>query len=304
MTYRSILVPLDGSSHAASALPYARLLAERSGRRLLLVRAELTDTYPGPTPVDPDIKLVREADAYLRHIAADFPEELVVETKVCHANPADAIVAEADAGDVDLVVMSTHGRSGLGRWIYGSVADEVIRRASVPILLVPVDCAESWQPDQVRSILLPLDGSALAEQAIKPASDLAHAIGAPLLLVRVVDQFMNLGSASRSPDDEKSLTDEEQKYLESIASELRARGHTIAVRAVIGRPAVRIAAIAMEEDVSAIALATHGRSGLSRLLMGSVATGTLQRAAVPVLLVRPTAPTGTTQETSSTTRIN
>lgn len=290
MPYRSILVPLDGSSHAASAIPYARMLAERSGRRLLLIRAELTDTYPGPTPVDPDIKLVHEADAYLRNIAADLPEELVAETKVCHAEPIDAIVAEADTGDVDLVVMSTHGRSGLGRWIYGSVADEVIRRASVPILLIPVDCEESWQDDQVRPVLLPLDGSMLAEQAVKPASDLARVLGAPLLLVRIVDQFVYMGTSPRSPADETSLTSEEQNYLESVAANLRAEGHHVAVRTAVGRPAVRIAAIAMEDDVSAIALATHGRSGMSRLLMGSVATSILQRALVPVLVVRPTAP--------------
>ncbi|HUE75908.1 MAG TPA: universal stress protein [Chloroflexota bacterium] len=301
MTYRSILVPLDGSTHAASAIPYARALAERSGGRLLLVRAELTDTYPGPVPVDPDIKLVREADAYLRHIAADLPEELVAETKVCHADPDDAIIAEVDAGDVDLVVMSTHGRSGLGRWIYGSVADEVIRRASVPILLIPVDCAESWQDEKVGPVLVPLDGSRLAEQAVKQASDLARVIGAPLLLVRIVEMFISLGTDPRTPDGEMSLTAEEQNYLESIAANLRAEGHAVSTRTAIGRPVARIAAIAMEDDVSAIALATHGRSGLSRLLMGSVATGVLQRASVPVLLVRPTASADATEETNTTT---
>jgi nucleotide-binding universal stress UspA family protein len=138
MKMNLVLVPLDGSTLAEGALPRAAELAVEAGAGMLLVRATQAHPFPGADPIDAQVKVVREAEAYLAAIAARVRALGVTEVRcsTCYGPPAAAIVDAADFNHADLIVMTTHGRSGLGRLVMGSVAESVLRGTSVPILLL------------------------------------------------------------------------------------------------------------------------------------------------------------------------
>ena len=304
--YGTILVPLDGSHLAERALPYARRLAAASGSRLVLLWVLRA---PGAAAAGDPLREVaprREAAAYLQGIAGQ-QGPTPVETVVLEGDAAPAIVDAAARAGAGLIVMSTHGRSGLGRWLYGSVADAVVRHAGVPVLLVPAACpARAWASDRPLQVLVPLDASARSEAVLPAARDLA-ATGAALILLSVTPQVVSAdmyGSAYMGYDVEVDMT-ERRAYLERTATALRAAGYAVSVRDGFGFVPVVIGEVAEAAGADLIALATHGSGGATRLLMGSVATGVVQRAMVPVLVVRPAdeppaAPPPATPETLST----
>jgi nucleotide-binding universal stress UspA family protein len=292
--YSTVLVPLDGSALADRALPYAATLARSSHARLVLVRAALAHTLPGVDPTEAQVAVVERAERELEAAAERLRTEgLAVETHVYYDEAARAIVDAAEHAAVDLVVMSTHGRGGLGRWVYGSVADRVLRRVAAPVLLVPAAADPLRTADAPQRILVPLDGSALAEEVLGEVRVLATARGAELLLLRVVEPPAPIeadgASYLRLAQEEAAALAEARSYLEGVAARLRADGRTVTTRAVVGEALPTIAATASEYEADLIAIATHGRGGLARLVMGSVAAGVLHRTRTPVLLVRPTA---------------
>jgi nucleotide-binding universal stress UspA family protein len=138
MKLGTILVPLDGSALAEAALPKALELAEASGASVLLLRAAQAQTLPGIDPTEAQVKVVREAEAYLAHVQERVPSRsgVKVETSVWYGPAAHAIVEAARIHRADEIVMTTHGRSGLGRLLLGSVAESVLRGATTPILVV------------------------------------------------------------------------------------------------------------------------------------------------------------------------
>jgi nucleotide-binding universal stress UspA family protein len=316
--YRTILVPLDGSQLAERALPYASVLARGSGAHLVLVRvaheeprtdAPESTTLAWATGTEPLIERTtgrggaaapedegaapRGPADYLEDVAAGlaFPQTALA---VASGPPAAGILGEARDRTADLIVMATHGRSGLGRWLYGSVADDVLRHADRPVLLVPATAPPTPPDTGSRRALVALDGSPFAEAALGPAQDLARALGAGLVLLRVVEPPGAAfgGALGEVPSDPTGELAAARAYLDAVPGRLPAppesgAGAAPAGRALAGAPAQTIAAVAGEEAVSAIAMATHGRSGLARAVLGSVATEVLHRTSVPVLLVRP-----------------
>jgi nucleotide-binding universal stress UspA family protein len=201
---------------------------------------------------------------------------------------AKAILRAADDAHADLIVMSTHGRGGLGRWLYGSVADEVLRHTTLPIVLISAACERRWRIEGPFRLLVPLDGSPLAEAALGLAGEVADALAAELALLRVVepaDGFAALGTSYLPAHSQREL-DEAQSYLDTISANPGLVGRTITQHIAAGDPAARIAAVARDEDVDLIVMATHGSGGLTRLTLGSVATSVLHRAATPMLLLR------------------
>jgi nucleotide-binding universal stress UspA family protein len=218
-----------------------------------------------------------EIDAVTHDIYADKVAEGICET-----------IVEQGA---DLVVMSTHGHGGLGRWLYGSVADQVIRQSPVPVVLVPVTCDHAWEGDAPRRILVPLDGSAFAEEVLDPAGKLASAMNAELLLVGAsgpLEYEYGNGVPFAGVGFDGALQ-EARTYLEGVATRLRGAGHSVTVDAESGRPGPVIDGITRRRHVDLIAMATHGRGGVTRVALGSVATELLQRSTVPLFLWRPTA---------------
>jgi len=277
---KTIVVPLDGSRFSERALPYALELSSASGARLITLRAaqEHMSLEALVDPIDAKFDTLDDAEAELAASLSRLPKTGVdIEAHVCSGNPAQAIVDLAAFHDAGLIVMATHGRSGLGRWLYGSVADQVIRKSHVPVLLVPIMCEPEWPQDQTRRVLVALDGSPLAEEILGPAGLVADALHAELMLVRVVPP----------KDDHQDAVAAAHAYLETVAGRLREQGERVRVLALEGHAPEKIASLAREMDARIIAMATHGRGGAARYMLGSVATETLHRSTTPLLVFRP-----------------
>ncbi len=205
---------------------------------------------------------------------------------------ARAITAIADELRAGLIVMSTHGRSGLGRWLYGSVTDYVLRETAIPILLVPLHADRSLPTDRRLRVLVPLDGPELAEEAIGTADLLAGSLDAELIVLRVVEprSYPLYGDGyTYLPIDQDAELAVARQYLQVQVDRLQAQDKRVTARATIGKPSSVVAQVARDVEADIVMMATHGRSGLARLVLGSTATATLQQADVPVLLVRPAA---------------
>jgi nucleotide-binding universal stress UspA family protein len=285
----TILVPLDGSSLAERALPVAARVATAASADLLLARVVGPFSLP-PTPTEASVS--QTAQEYLDQIAARLrDQEHTVRTIVLNGDAPAQILGAIRTQAVTLVVMSTHGRSGIGRWLYGSVADAVMRSATVPLMLVPPGLSREWAADRRTRILVPLDGSRQSEAVLGPVVNLARQLGAELTLLSVVFwppilYSDPLETLPYPPEDDLQAM---QAYLDGIAAKVRERG--VVVRCLVDAgptPAAIIARVALAENADFVAMSTHGRGGLARVVLGSTTTGTLQQVGVPVLVVRPT----------------
>jgi nucleotide-binding universal stress UspA family protein len=296
--FLSLLVPLDRSSLAEQALPLALSIARRAHARLDLVQVHaldgIEDRHAGWTPFAPavDDKCKQQEQLYLDATATWLTSVSPVSAStavlpglaVIPAVVADNIVEHARVSKADLIVMTTHGRGALGRMALGSVADALIRRADMPVLLVrPSDKAPAIVPEPVLDdILVPLDGSTLAEQVLAPVLDLARLMEARCTLLRVIESRSssdNVGLSERAPA---------EAYLERVARRLREQGLEVRTLIVVARHAAQaILQEALRQGNNLIALATHGRGGLKRLLMGSVADKLLREATTPILVYHP-----------------
>jgi nucleotide-binding universal stress UspA family protein len=299
--YRSLLVPLDRSSFAERALPLALGIVRRANARLDLVEIHanyaLEDPRAGWAPFDRqmDAEWKRQEQLYLdataKWLASMSPVSIT--TAVLPGSSADAefvadgILDRARVSGTDLIVVATHARGLLSHPGIGSVADELVRRAGVPVLVVPPgENAPGPVPEPaVNDVLIPLDGSPLAEQVLGPALELARLMEARCSLLRVVQPH---STAGRGAGDPAEMTAAEQ-YLNGIAARLQRQGLQVRPRVLVARNAAEaILEEAAAQRDSVIALATHGRGGLNRLLMGSVASKVVRAAAAPALIYRPT----------------
>lgn len=318
---RTLLVGLDGSRLAESVLPYAERLGLRRGARIILAQAvsvgetldplDLVDggDVAGASGVSAlrytasghDSLIARsavaEADEYLAPIAQRLRARgCEVHTAVAVGDPTEVLLDVARARQADLILLGTHGRSGLGRWLYGSVAEAVLARSPIPTLLVPASLASGSTGPAVARILVPLDGSAIAEAAIGPALDLAEALAAEVALVRIVPPTPPamiadpMGFTMAASAYEFELEEEEKAaraYLAAVAAQLRARGLSVTTSVRVDQSSNGILAAADVSEATLVVMATHGRTGLSRALLGSVALDVLRRGTRPVVLVHP-----------------
>ena len=324
--YGTILIPLDSSPFSERALPVATALARTTGGKLVLVRAASASVLPGAHSADlqgrqiqkedlfisadaggagrtaAQIRAVEEAKRYLEGIAGRLAEQgFQAKVAVPYAAAAEGILTEIDVQAADLVVMCTHGQSGLGRWIYGSVAEEVLAHSPVPVLLVrPTGTPVVLSPEPGGSqLLVPLDGSTFAEAALPHATTLARAFGGSILLVYVVVPpyvpYTEMPAAPAGAAEVANMIVEEalekaERYLADVSERLRRDGLPVQTTVCKGSPADTILRQALVVDARLIVMATHGRTGLRRLLLGSVAHEVVHRALLPVLLVRPADP--------------
>jgi nucleotide-binding universal stress UspA family protein len=240
-----------------------------------------------------------EAQEYLSQVAKrDTLAGLRVETEVTVGLPAQDILDEIVERQADAVVMCSHGRTGLGRWMLGSVAEHVARYASVPVLILRDGDSlfkTSPQGDHPARVLVPLDGSPLAESALEPAARLAVAYGADLHLTLVVMPLETI----RENMPEALIVDGVKSYLGKVAQRLMAEHDGLRVSWTVGvnvDTAAAIIRIAEESDdtegagvyggCDVIAMATHGRTGLNRWAMGSITERVLHATKRPMLIVR------------------
>jgi nucleotide-binding universal stress UspA family protein len=289
----TILLPLDGSPLAERALAYATALARRSEAKIALVEAVRAHTFPGVDPSDAQVEVTSRAEAYLQSVVDRLAADGVhAEVHVCYDDPVHAILGAAARQRADLIVMSTHGRGGLSRMLYGSVADQILRHATIPVLLVPSVVEHAWPADGPLSLLVPLDGSELAAEALPPADLLTELFGARLTLLGVVQPMpypLYGAGYAYVPYGLDAEVAEARGYLDDRAMRLSGDGARVETEVVVGEPARVIGEVARGRDVDVVVMATHGHGGLSRVILGSVATATLRHTTAPLLLVRPVA---------------
>lgn len=299
---KSILVPLDGSSFAEQALPWAACLSKVCGAHLELVRVHdpvppwtiATEGAVAATTVDPTIRDAEEQ--YLANCAARLEEGgfTGVTRKLLEGDVVEQIACHAEDNAFGLVVLATHGRGAISRLWLGSVSDALVRRLTVPVLLIrPTEGTAVPRADRFRKVFVALDGSTESESAIAPALALADPKGCEVALLRVVPPVPIAGDAGMSvamPMDDtltKALVEQAESYLEGVAARLR--GPTVKVSArVVVEPGVAQAVLheASLAGAELVALATHGARGLRRMVLGSVADKVLRGADRPVLLTR------------------
>jgi nucleotide-binding universal stress UspA family protein len=297
--FRSILVPLDGSPLAEQALPIAVAIAERarSKIKLVLVHPPLLLMEPGPAYTKLELAMQKADREYLRSLVGRLRERLgrALSSAVLQGPVALTLARYVRELGTDLLVMTTHGRGGMQRAWLGSVADQLIRTSEVPILVVRPREGGPESFVGLTEVFVPLDGSPLAEAVLEPAAALARLWDAEISLVQVVRPVV-LTSDPPLPfptgysDQVTAIRRESaQDYIRDVAERLRESGVKASGVAVIGGgTADTLLDLARPERVSLLAVATHGRGGLRRLVLGSVADKLVRAAEVPVLVVRPT----------------
>jgi nucleotide-binding universal stress UspA family protein len=300
--FTHILVPLDGSPLAQSVLPYALALASATGAPITLLSvvppAQMMNDYYLPYDAAEEAEGLARAGDALDDLARSLrSRSLRIATAVTVGDAADEIIRYGEENGVDAIVMASHGRGGAFHWAFGSVARKVITGATVPTLVVRAKeaTAHPETPASIHSILVPLDGSELAEAVIPLATDLARSMGASVTLARIVpfpggiyvgspytplvapDTFNEAMNAARTAA---------RTYLFSIAEQVRRSDLSVEIVVRDGDPASHLLSLMDEEKYDLVVAATHGRTGAKRWVLGSVAERLVESSHTPVLLAR------------------
>lgn len=292
--FKKLLVPLDGSELAERALePAGRLTA--SGGELTLLRVTQAEPTPlafGQTAMPATVERRSQAAVYLDEVAARLVHPgLTLDILAAEGDPADLIVETAAKAGTDLIVMSTHGYSGLTRWLLGSVTERVLQEAPCPVLVV-----RSAEP--LDTLLITLDGSVLAESVLPLGMALAQSLGSRVHLLSVAYEpgmellgFDPAEPVTRRGDSVWNETAQERAeiYLRDVQGRLAHTIPDITLAVRYGPPALAILEYAEQHGVKVILMATHGLSGLRRWVFGSV-TQKVLRAAPCALCIAPPRP--------------
>ncbi|HEX6617040.1 MAG TPA: universal stress protein [Gemmatimonadales bacterium] len=297
--FKAILVPLDGSALAEQALPAAMTLADAAGASLHLVTVQppMPPVMNPDAPIPPDMLEEERArlDIYLQGTARELSARCAspVRHALLFGPPAPAIGAYARANAIDLIVTTTHGRSGLKRLALGSVAEEILRSVAVPVLLFPPETAVVNRPASFGTVLVALDGTAGAGVVLEAAAalgSLAHSTA--YTLVHVIEQpaavlaRIVLFPEQVAPDWREQRVAGAHTALQAMAGPLRAAGGTAFTRVLAGRPVsqqILASARACQSDL--VVMGTHAPTGAERLLLGSVADDVIRHTDRPVLVV-------------------
>jgi nucleotide-binding universal stress UspA family protein len=305
---RRIIVPLDGSPFGDWAIDYAMAIGRRGGASIELLHVHVPHhiggnlftvtpyMYEGVLDVDAKLDhdmLARELEVLQeRALQLSRDSGLAVTARLTTGKVDSVVPCEAEEFHADLIVMATHARSGFARVRLGSVADCVVRQATMPVLLVkpPEGFSESLPVPEFRSVLIALDGSTFSEQIMEPAAQLARLFEADVALVHVEVPHgertilgMQAGKAAIGKMKEVS-----EHYLQQLVARHGPLLEQPTLKAVVATyPGMAILEAARECNAGLIAMATHGRGGLTRLILGSTANEVLVNSPVPVLLHRP-----------------
>ena len=281
--FDNILIPTDGSECAQAAVGYAEDLAKRYESNVHALCVADSRTLENAPQYE---QIKKESEEVAKRTCNDLsvsgvPVEQAVRTDIPHK----AILRYATEQDIDLIVMGTHGRTGVERYLLGSVTEKVVRLSDVPVLTVKAeDDSDARYP--YTDILVPTDGSEGAEAAIGPAVDVASTYDARLHGLSVIDT-MAMGVDVRSGAILEALEESAQSAVDSV-EEQATRASVSAVETAIehGNPYRGIRSYVEDQDIDLVVMGTHGRSGIERYLLGSVAEKTVRASAVPVMTVR------------------
>ena len=317
--FTKVLVPLDGTEVSEGIIPVVTGLARGMKMGVALARAidvhhmreegfdsslggvleglgprtrDSADVEPWQTElVD---KIERELKVGLDSLAGDMGREGIDAETVAEYGPAsDTIIGMAQEAGCDLIAMSTRGRNILTSGLLGSVTYKVIHESPMPVLAIAPERARSnpEEGNDIDRVIVPLDGSAFAETVLPYATTLARRMGLKMTLLRVLPEDAPIFSDSISLVDmlatvEEKATKDAKTYLARVARPLRESGLTVDEVLLHGKASSGITEYATATGHGMIALTTHGRSGVSRLLLGSVAEAVVRESGCPVLVVR------------------
>jgi len=318
--FRHILVPLDGSPRAEQALPVAARIARATGGKITLLRVANQPLTFAPFPaasawaVEATIDADIEADKqYLERVKSlNTLINIPIETEVMFGHPAASIVTTAESRHFDLIVMCSHGYTGMKRWMLGSVAEKVAHYAAIPVLLLrehwpTLADTPSFGEGPVRA-LVPLDGSARAKEALAPAAFLVSALSSPAPGTLHLTRVVSLPATEKFTTAEReAMLHKAKQYLSKtrehiheghVAAEVAKMPHAITWSVTVNDDIATgiihaaetgegIAGASAPERCNVIVMATHGYHGLQRWSMGSVTDRVLRASKLPVMIVRP-----------------
>ena len=298
--YTRILIPLDGSKTAEQVLPYARTLANKLKVPLELMGVIDIAEFAAHISAEKARYLERMIEQgerssvdYLKGVAKTFPGLTVICT-VEKGTAAETIIDKAAADKGTLITMATHGRSGINRFVLGSVAEKVLRATNNPLLLIrAADRAAPGEEARLTSVIVPLDGSELAESVLPAVTELAKKLGLEIVLFRAfnipygvyagADGYYAMNFDQLIAD----IKDEATAYLETKTEELKGKGvENVSFLVKEGLSADEIISIGRQTPDNLIAMCTHGRSGVKRWVLGSVTESVVRHCGDPVLVIR------------------
>lgn len=313
---KTLLVPLDGSAIAGQSLPHAQMLAKLLSARIHLLRvvsnidrdhmlaSDSVLLYDMGSALDTANEHTQHIWAMLEAHAAKYLEEQAqplrqagfdVTTEVRIGQPAEQIVRTAERQGMTLIIMATHGYNGLRRWALGSVTDKVVQSAKTPVFIVRGVAAAPTELPSIKRIMVPLDGSELARQALPCALELATCAHAELLLLRAVSprlpEVYEIGGISGQglPLYSEVNWAEQRRLvasdLDATAGKFRHYDVPIVTHVMDGHPAEVIVDETTRHHVDVIVMATHGYSGIQRWALGSVADKVLHATQTPLVLI-------------------
>ena len=308
--YSRIILPLDGSDTSEQAIPLARGLALQLSLPIRLVYAVEPDSpaitqslYSNRRWMEPASAREDGARDYLKMISSRLAADgLQVDTAIPRQEPARGIVEEAGQDPQALIVITSHGRSGLARWWLGSVADKVLHMSDNPVLIMRIREGAFRSPDEsLGRLIVPLDGSELAELVLPHVAHLASGLGLPVTLLQITppeEEYyryaaMGPGLAPAPMPSAPSIAElvqeaarEGSAYLDEVKSRLIGEGvQSVDTEVTLGTPA-DVIVDRVSDNGGLVAMTTHGRSGVGRMMLGSVAERVIRQSGCPVLVVR------------------
>ena len=302
--YKRMLVPLDGSELAEVAFTYAKELAGRLDLDVVLLHVcgqqecDLAPMHRAYVERAAEIVRRESEEVQQRTGIQSGVRALEARAEVAVGHPAEEILRYADENDIDLILMATHGRSGVGRWAMGSVADKVLRASIVPVWLVRAGIPEEIVYDKWprRTMLVPLDGSKLAETVLPHVEALAKQRGTELVDVVLLaicepgvlpPDYPHAEGVINWDEHVAIVKGAKVQYLNGVEKRLTDAGLNVRSEVLMGDAANEIVDYATSSPFNLIVMSTHGRSGVSRWVFGSVTEKVLQGVSNPILLVRP-----------------
>ena len=296
--FEKIVVPLDGSKLAEVALPYAEELGVKMGSDIVLLTINESEDSKELQNYCIYITKIKEATRghAKKYIENESGEAIEVAIANQTGDPAKGIIDYTLTLNFPLIIMASHGRSGMSRWAVGSVADKVVRSSSLqPVMLIRAKDSRSDIRDKrlLRKALVPLDGSSESEAVIPYIEELASELKAEVTLLLVAEQPYHVYREGEgvvrvhyTEDEIKQLKASIEGYLEKLASRFYGRGIATKCEVRVGVPAEEIIMVAEEIHADLVAMSTHGWSGIGRWVFGSVAEKVLHEGNTPLLLVR------------------
>ena len=289
--FNKILVSLDGSPLSEHALPTALALAHTPGTDIFIARVPTASGSHEP-PTGRQLEVARrQIRQYFDDLRLAQPPTVKLTPLMPEGNVANAIADTAAAKGIDLIVMSTHGYSGVTRWLLGSVTEKILRTAPCPVLAVRAP-ADSGAPKPIRQIAITLDGSELSERALAPGLELAQRLQASVTLLRCVPFVTHNNSLDEVERGlgrrlQQDAIDEAAAYLAARSASYAKSGVEIKTEVRVGPAADNIYEFVETYGTDLVVMATHGRTGVQRWVYGSVTEKVLHSIKTSLMVVRP-----------------